>query len=726
MLYFLAFSGLGTGIAALIFGLFVFLRNRESAISKSYGLLSLSIFIWGISYYFWPLANSKEQAFISFRVLHIGAILIAPSYLWFILSLIELNKKFKKVIVSAYLLSLLFLIVAFTKLFIVDMQPLYMFRYWAVPGIAYHFYLLFWFACVFFAWIFLLKEYLYSSGPRKNQLKYVLIASMLGFLGGATNYLLWYKINVPPVGTFLVGVHIVILAYAIVKFRLMDIRVTITRTGIFVGVYSLVLGLPFILAMEGRSWLTGILGENWWFGPLILIALLATAGPFLYIYLQKRAEEILLREQRKYHEVLKQAARELASIHSLKRLLNLIIHIVTRTVRISHSAMYLLDEDSRQYSLRVSRNIKNRVPGSIDKDGQLVKYFKSQKEPLVYEELCRKAQDSSSHWVEEIKRDMEGLDAEVIVPGFLKDRLMGFLVLGKKLYGGFYTSQDLNTFSVLANQAALAIENASLYESMEEKIRKRTEELVDTQKQLIQAEKLATVGTLAGGVAHEINNPLTAVLTNVQMLLTDMDSLDEDSKESLLLIEEATKRCRTIVQKLMAYAKKPLEKSEFNPVNLLDVVKSVLTFLEFQLRQDNITIKTEAEGSDYLVKGNQNELEQVVTNLILNAKDAIKHIKNGGQIDISLHEDGGWEKIMIKDEGTGIDKGLLTKIFDPFFTTKDVGKGTGLGLSICQSIVTKHKGLISVQSEPGKGSLFTVKFPRAKSNEKSSTLAKSK
>ena len=81
---------------------------------------------------------------------------------------------------------------------------------------------------------------------------------------------------------------------------------------------------------------------------------------------------------------------------------------------------------------------------------------------------------------------------------------------------------------------------------------------------------------------------------------------------------------------------------------------------------------------------------------------------------------------MIKDEGTGIDKGLLTKIFDPFFTTKDVGKGTGLGLSICQSIVTKHKGLISVQSEPGKGSLFTVKFPRAKSNEKSSTLAKSK
>ncbi|RKY29654.1 MAG: hypothetical protein DRP74_08455 [Candidatus Omnitrophota bacterium] len=198
------------------------------------------------------------------------------------------------------------------------------------------------------------------------------------------------------------------------------------------------------------------------------------------------------------------------------------------------------------------------------------------------------------------------------------------------------------------------------------------------------------------------------------MLLALNNSLDVDSKESLELIEEATKRCRTIVQKLMTYAKKPLETAEIYELNLLNVIKNVVLFLEYQLGQDNIKIIVDAKENAYSVMGNQNELEQVITNIVLNARDAIRQIKKGGNINISLSKSGEWIRIEIKDEGIGIPQEAIPKIFDPFFTTKEVGKGTGLGLSICQSIVEKHNGLIAVKSEPNKGSIFTIQFPKAK------------
>jgi len=310
------------------------------------------------------------------------------------------------------------------------------------------------------------------------------------------------------------------------------------------------------------------------------------------------------------------------------------------------------------------------------------------------------------------------LKAAVIVPGFLKNKLLGFLVLGNKRSGRFYTQEDLNTFSVLANQAALAIENASLYESMEEQVRQRTRELVEVQKQLIQAEKLATVGTLAGGVAHEINNPLTAILTNAQMLLTSDDIRNAQDKESLQLIEEATQRCRNIVKKMMTYARKPLETAEISEVDLKNVAGKAVSFLSYQMEQDNIKIDIEMKKDTYIVMGNHNELEQVVTNLLLNARDAVKRIKKTGMIHISLSKNSNWIKVQIKDEGAGMSKETISRIFDPFFTTKEVGKGLGLGLPICQAIVERYNGMITLESEPNKGSIFTVQFPKAKQKVK--------
>jgi signal transduction histidine kinase len=299
--------------------------------------------------------------------------------------------------------------------------------------------------------------------------------------------------------------------------------------------------------------------------------------------------------------------------------------------------------------------------------------------------------------------------AIVAIPLVLDQRFLGLISLGKKSNLKRYSAYDFHFLQRLKNEATIALSNALLYGRVEEEVHIRTNELIHTQKQLIQAEKLATVGTLAGGVAHEINNPLAAILTNAQML--SMDATREDEKESLKLIEDAAKRCRSIVQKLMVYSRKPQGSREVGDVDLEKVLNNSVSLLNYQLSQDNIKLNTIFKNKPFIIKGSQNELEQVLTNLILNAKDAIKHRKKSGNIDISMSREDGKIIIRVKDDGTGIPKEHINKIFDPFYTTKDVGKGTGLGLSICQSIIEEHKGSIAAESEEGKGSTFTVVLP---------------
>ncbi|OYT41275.1 MAG: hypothetical protein B6U86_02710 [Candidatus Altiarchaeales archaeon ex4484_43] len=243
---------------------------------------------------------------------------------------------------------------------------------------------------------------------------------------------------------------------------------------------------------------------------------------------------------------------------------------------------------------------------------------------------------------------------------------------------------------------------------LEERIEERTRQLKEAQEQLIQSAKMATIGTLAGGIAHEINNPLGAILTNTQMLLMEVE--DPDQRESLKLIEEGTRRCRDIVNTLLKYSRKP-ELDEFKSINLNDVINDACNLLQHQLNNENIKIKKEYTKIPD-IEGNANELQQVFTNLILNARDAIKRIRKAGEIIIRTYQEDKSVVAQVIDNGCGIPKENINKIFDPFFTTKDVGEGTGLGLAIAYKVIEKHNGRIDVSSNVGKGATFTIKLPK--------------
>lgn len=236
------------------------------------------------------------------------------------------------------------------------------------------------------------------------------------------------------------------------------------------------------------------------------------------------------------------------------------------------------------------------------------------------------------------------------------------------------------------------------------------------QAQFYQAEKMATVGTLAAGVAHEINNPLTAIsgfaeglrrrLSRIQGKVED--DLYDDFEEYTDTILKECLRCRDIVRSLLTFSR-PVA-STLRPVDLNQCIEDTLFILKHHFKeQHKVTVKTELYEKLPLIQGDESQLKQVIINLFTNALDAMD---GGGTLLVKTYplEDNG-AGLIVKDTGCGIPQEIQNKLFEPFFTTKPAGKGVGIGLSTCYSIVKNHNGEISVSSEEGKGSSFCVRIP---------------
>lgn len=227
--------------------------------------------------------------------------------------------------------------------------------------------------------------------------------------------------------------------------------------------------------------------------------------------------------------------------------------------------------------------------------------------------------------------------------------------------------------------------------------------------QLLQSGKLAAIGELAAGVAHELNNPLTAILGNSQILLRKVDETD-DTYFLLEDIYQCGRRCKNIIQNLLTFSRQ--DEYMFEKFSLNDAVETVLGLIGYQLRQQQIRLAVELDETLPLIEGNAQQIEQVIINLLINARDALLESDRAEKrIIISTRHQDGFVQLTVEDNGTGIPEELHHEIFHPFFTTKRASKGTGLGLSVSHGIIESHGGKIELESEVGKGSKFTIKLP---------------
>jgi two-component system NtrC family sensor kinase len=228
-------------------------------------------------------------------------------------------------------------------------------------------------------------------------------------------------------------------------------------------------------------------------------------------------------------------------------------------------------------------------------------------------------------------------------------------------------------------------------------------------RQLAHAEKLASIGRLAAGVAHEINNPLGGILAFTQILMNEQAQDDEDRRECLQEIERSALRCKAVVESLMRFSRQSAH-DEVGPVSLNDVVRAALRLCGHRLSLEGLEIDTQLQPGLPPVLGDSGQLEQVVLNLVTNAVDSVRevHQSGTGHIWLSTSVSDGEVLLEVSDNGRGVEEQHLDKLFDPFFTTKEEGKGSGLGLAVTYAIVKEHDGRIVVRNRPQGGAAFTV------------------
>ena len=243
--------------------------------------------------------------------------------------------------------------------------------------------------------------------------------------------------------------------------------------------------------------------------------------------------------------------------------------------------------------------------------------------------------------------------------------------------------------------------------TLEQKVKERTDELAAMQNTLMQSQRLASLGKLAAGIAHEINNPLGGILVLSTLVLEDLKK-EDPHRENLDEVIKQTMRCRDIVKGLLQFSRQEKGKMEYVNVNV--VLNITLSLIEKQAMFHDIDVIKNFEERLPSILGDQSQLQQVFINIILNAVQAMNEV---GKLTIDTYHDKKNDMVIIDiaDNGCGIPENTLDKIFDPFFTTKEVGEGTGLGLAIAYGIVTKYKGRMTAKSQVDEGTTFTMKFP---------------
>jgi signal transduction histidine kinase len=316
------------------------------------------------------------------------------------------------------------------------------------------------------------------------------------------------------------------------------------------------------------------------------------------------------------------------------------------------------------------------------------------------------------------------LEVELLVPILYGVDLLGVIACGRKLSGDRLQNDDRLLLRTLANQSSIAIENAkafdeiaTLNENLEARVEERTEELRQTQAQLLQSEKMKSLGQLVAGVAHELNNPIGFVHANLQLLdeyvkkLMDGPDTEADAQRIAEAItkllsrsREGTERVKKIVQDLRTFSR--MDQAELQEVDLHEEIDRTLALMEPRLK--NRIVVERDYGTLPRVQCYAGQLNQVFLNLLINACDAIE---NKGTIRIKTRPTSGGVRLIFHDDGPGIPAAVQSRIFDPFFTTKPIGVGTGLGLSLSHGIIERHDGKISVSSLPGRGTTFTVDLP---------------
>ncbi|HXZ13134.1 MAG TPA: ATP-binding protein [Candidatus Sulfotelmatobacter sp.] len=419
---------------------------------------------------------------------------------------------------------------------------------------------------------------------------------------------------------------------------------------------------------------------------------------------ERKKAELEIRRRNRELLALNSIAETLSQSVALEEVLGRALLKVNELFAADTSAIYLLDEAGKTVKRVAAAGHRSELArglGRIDIPPVLLEQIRQARATLLSGSALAVPEP-----LREVQRAEGVRDAQVAIL-WSKERIIGALAIGTRSQREF-SSAELNLLAAVGNQIATTIDKSLLLEQT----REAYEGLRLAQEQLLQSEKMAAVGQLISGVAHELNNPLTAILGYSQLLKSE-ELTNSRGSDYLEKLYKQAQRTHHIVQNLLSFARQ--HKPERAPVDINQILEDTLVLREYDMKLNNIRIHREFLAPLPPAGGDFHQLQQVFLNILNNAVDAVG--ENGGQGEIWVRTELAHERIRVEftDSGRGVQN--PHRVFDPFYTTKPVGKGTGLGLSICYGIVKEHGGEIQVRNSPPRGATFTVLLPILKASQ---------
>jgi len=393
----------------------------------------------------------------------------------------------------------------------------------------------------------------------------------------------------------------------------------------------------------------------------------------------------------------------------IDEILRLVLEGVTKHFGFDRARLYLLNEKRNLLECKMAVGVdREEIKGialSLDPPESFVARSVLEKKPFVVPDAMRDPRTNPT-----LKRKFN-LHSLVVVPIIAREKALGAIAADHVEPGKQITNEVLESVLTFAQQAGLAIHKAFMYEElktfsqqMEERFQKATADLRSTEAQLIRSEKLAALGQLAAGIAHEIRNPLTSINILIQSL-REKPFDGKHHRQDLMVVEEEIQRINEIVDQFLQFARPALPL--FKRAGIATLFDETLLLLKPQIEKQRISVHHDFSPLPPILMDRE-QMKQVILNLLLNALQAMP---KGGRLTMAaqVFEDNRWVQLSIQDTGVGISPENLGRLFDPFFTTKE--GGLGLGLSIAHRIVDQHRGRMEVESQPGRGTLFRIWLP---------------
>lgn len=544
------------------------------------------------------------------------------------------------------------------------------------------------------------------------------------------------------------------LGYAIVKHDLFEID-ALLRRGVYYLTLTAILTLIYMLFVTGLnvSLRSSDFSRSPGFSLLFTLTVVLLLNP-LKERVQKIVDRLFFRLRYDAKKVLEAVSGSLASTLRREEILLLIWNTLSETMGIQHGSIFLREPGSLRYrAVYSTRDLERR---HLTNEHAFLQRLQQQDGRAL-----------SLHDVEDlspanetdvlIRQGFLRLGVQLAVPLLLKGEMLGFFALGQKESGRFFSSEDRDFLHTLANQSALSIGNALAYEeihelnfSLEQKVEDRTQELARTnsdlqtsfrqledtyrelqhsQENLIRSERMAALGRLTAGIAHEMNTPLGASMNSLALLqslaeeyqqsIDDPSVTGHDHQEIAAEMVHLVQSTRQWVEKASSHIRslkahtRDLQRNQQVEFSILQTIDETRSLLANRLRLSQSTLVVSCSGAEPSLYGDPGKFGQVLTNLVANAIDAYKATgQSGGDIHIEVHERDEILEIAVSDQGCGIAPEHLEKIFEELFSTKPVGEGTGLGLSISRDIIANFfAGTIAVASTLGQGTTFTLRLP---------------